>query len=187
MPQLCSKILKYSQNRYLSNTLIGQVTMSSITDLCSKTKTIFQPQVIDPDLATGIFHSLKEGIQWEEGIRSRKGFTRKAKAIQLEDYPELNSLVLNVLANMTDRQYLMLGAYLNYYEDGVMYTPNHSHQGTSQLIISLGATRTLTLGKKNYPMNSGDAILFGSTVHGVPREPLVTEGRISIATFMKAL
>ena len=52
------------------------------------------------------------------------------------------------------------------------------------MVISLGATRTLNVGKTAYQMHSGDLIMFGSDEHGVPREPQVLEGRISIATFM---
>jgi hypothetical protein len=75
--------------------------------------------------------------------------------------------------------------YLNYYENGEMWTPNHSHSGTHQLVISLGCPRTLQVTKKDYRMENGDAILFGSAIHGVPKEVNVKKGRISIATFMK--
>jgi hypothetical protein len=67
-----------------------------------------------------------------------------------------------------------------------MYTPNHAHKGTHQLIISLGCPRTLQLGKKEFIMENGDAIIFGGSSHGIPRDNSVT-GRISIATFMKPL
>ena len=60
-----------------------------------------------------------------------------------------------------------------------MYTPNHSHKGTHQLVISLGETRTLSVAKNEFRMENGDSILFGSSVHGVPREENVTKGRIS--------
>jgi len=149
--------------------------------------TIYRPGAIDPDLATGLYECLREGIDWEEGIRSRTGFTRKAKAINLEDYPDLQSFVVQVIRSIVQKDYILYGAYLNYYENGEMYTPNHSHKGTQQLIISLGATRELCLGKKSYAMHNGDAIIFGSTVHGVTKDPNITEGRISIAVFMKAL
>lgn len=81
-------------------------------------------------------------------------------------------------------RYGILGVYLNNYENGLMYTPMHKHADTIQLVISLGATRTLKVGTKEYRMKNGDAVVFGSSIHGVPQEPSVTEGRISIATFM---
>jgi hypothetical protein len=153
----------------------------------SRQKTIYRAQALDPDMATGLYYSLEEGIAWEEGIRSRSGFTRKAKSIELSEYPDLESIVVKVIRDLTDRNYVILGTYLNYYVDGNMYTPNHTHPGTCQLVISLGATRTLNLENKSYEMSNGDAIIFGSSVHGVPKDPTVTKGRISIATFMQAL
>ena len=65
-----------------------------------------------------------------------------------------------------------------------MWTPNHSHKDTHQLVVSLGVTRTLQVGEKKYSMVNGSAIIFGSSIHGVPKDETVTGGRISIATFM---
>jgi hypothetical protein len=84
---------------------------------------------------------------------------------------------------LTITVYLIQGIYLNYYENGDHHTPNHSHKGTHQLVISLGQTRTLNVGGKDYSMENGDAIIFGGSVHGVPKDNSVN-GRISIATFM---
>ena len=64
-----------------------------------------------------------------------------------------------------------------------MWTPNHSHKGTHQLVISLGTSRTLQVGNKDYLMENGDVILFGSSMHGIKPDQSVN-GRISIATFM---
>jgi hypothetical protein len=77
-----------------------------------------------------------------------------------------------------------LGAYINYYRDGNDWAPSHSHPKQVQMIISLGTTRNLIVGTKTYILNSGDMIIFGSSTHQVHVEPEVTEGRISIATFM---
>src|SRR6185437_2683573 len=55
--------------------------------------------------------------------------------------------------------------------------------GQIQCVISLGTTRILKVGKKNYQMGNGDIIFFGSSSHGVLKEPGITTGRISIATF----
>jgi len=148
-------------------------------------KTIHSKGTLEKDFALAFFHMLKENVQWDEGIRSKKGFTRKAKALAPGDIPEVDYIITHVLEKLGKTNYLLLGIYLNYYENGNMWTPNHSHPGTHQLVISLGATRTLTVGKKDYKMENGDAIIFGSSIHGIPKEETVTEGRISIATFMK--
>jgi len=34
-------------------------------------------------------------------------------------------------------------------------------------------------------MASGDGIIFGTAIHGIPKEPEITEGRISIAIFIR--
>ena len=72
---------------------------------------------------------------------------------------------------------------MNDYENGDMWTPNHTHKDTHQLVISLGAERNLVVRNKKYKMKNGSAIIFGSAVHGVPKCN-VEEGRISIAAFL---
>ena len=156
--------------------------------MSKKTRTTFLLNAIDSADATNLYNRLKDNIEWEEGIRSKNGFTRKAKVIFSIDYyilyPEIKECVDSVLS-LFNEKYTVAGVYLNFYENGEMYTPNHTHPGTQQLVISLGATRTLTINKKEFKMSNGSAILFGSSVHGVPKEPEVKEGRISIATFMR--
>lgn len=151
-----------------------------------RVKTQHFPLLIDPDKSTQIYAYLRDNIQWEEGVRSRSGFTRLAKSLA----PGENDLVDQVLLEAFKKldlidKYQILGIYLNYYQDGTHHTPSHSHKGLTQLIISLGATRTLKVGAKNYRLSNGDVIIFGSSVHSVPPEDNVTEGRISIATFMQ--
>ena len=147
-------------------------------------ETTFKKAVIDHDYGLELYEYLKNGIEWDEGVRSRKGFTRKAKALNIGDIPEVDEIVALALSSMTNVSYEVYGIYLNYYENGEMRTPNHSHQGTHQLVISLGSPRTLQVAKKDYVMENGDVILFGSAIHGIPKET-TDKGRISIATFMR--
>ena len=146
--------------------------------------TKFQKKTIDEKEATELYNKLRDNIQWQDGIRSKKGYTRKAYPLDIGDVPDIDTVIYKVLSKITDTKYMIDGIYLNYYENGDMWTPNHSHKGTHQLVISLGATRTLELAKKSYQMSNGDAIIFGSGVHGVPKDNNVIGGRISIATFM---
>ena len=44
--------------------------------------------------------------------------------------------------------------------------------------------RTLTVGKKDYLLNSGSVLIFGSSSRGIEKEEN-RKGRISIAVFMK--
>ena len=149
----------------------------------TKCKTQMINGVLHDDTATNLYEYLLNVIEWEDGVKSRSGFTRKAKALNVGDDECIDSVIATVLPKF-NKGYIVMGIYLNYYADGTHYTPNHSHKGTHQLVISLGATRILTIGKKEYYMNNGDAILFGTSIHGVPKDETVTEGRISIATFM---
>lgn len=146
-------------------------------------KTTFCKQAIESDIATFLYTHLKDSIHWGNGIKSKKGFTRKAKAITLGQIPEIDQVVSICLPKVTSKNYAILGMYINYYENGQMWTPNHSHKGTHQMVISLGNPRTLIVGKKSYVMSNGDVIIFGSSIHGVPKDNSTT-GRISIATFM---
>ena len=145
--------------------------------------TNYKTNVLPNEEATNLFIFLKNNIVWEEGIRSKKGFTRKAKTLTMGCIPQVDDAVIKILSQMTKISYAINGIYLNYYENGEMWTPNHSHKGSHQLIISLGQTRTLNVAKKKYQMENGSAIMFGSSIHGVPKDNS-KEGRISIATFM---
>lgn len=153
--------------------------------MTEKVKTVFLPSVLEQKEAIALYDYLLSNINWDEGVKSRKGFTRLAKAINLDEYPEIIDVIKKVLLQFGQNNYIIFGTYLNYYSTGDMYTPNHSHKNTIQLIISLGSTRTLQVGKKSYQLSNGDAIIFGSSPHGVPKQPDVRDGRISIATFMR--
>ena len=150
-----------------------------------RTNTKYFPKLIDSDLATGIYDYLRLNIKWEEGIRSKQGHTRLAKGLTFEDDEVVTEFVTSAMKKtkaMDD--VITMGLYLNYQRNGNEYTPNHSHPKQVQFVICLGpATRTFIVGNKEYKVSNGDTIIFGSSIHGVPIEPEVKEGRISIATF----
>ena len=145
-------------------------------------------KLLDKGTADALFYHLYENTEWEEGIRSKKGFTRKAKSVSLESevmkpvIPYLMNAIKSLKPNGVEN-YAILGTYLNLYENGDMWTPNHSHPKQHQLVISLGVERPLNINKKNYNLKHGEAIIFGSSVHGVPKH-CCKNPRISIATFM---
>lgn len=157
-----------------------------------KCPTTYLPSILETAEADVLYAELVK-LPWSDGIKSKNGFTRKAYVVKQDDKisEKLVLLIGKVLANFKlnlgekmPSTYELAGIYINYYENGNMYTPNHSHKGTHQLIISLGATRTLTIAKKSLQMSHGDCALFGSSVHGVPKEPAMKSGRISIAAFL---
>jgi hypothetical protein len=156
------------------------------------TRTVFVKECLDREICLETFTLLKDHPpfgQWDEGpysINIRKNQpTRKAKAIDYGAIPMVKLLIDQALEKL-DGIWFVNGVYLNYYRDGNDWTPNHSHKDTCQMIISLGGTRTLSVGKKPYPMSNGDVILFGHGMHGVPKED-TQEARISIAVFMVRL
>lgn len=155
----------------------------------TKVKTEYFTSFIDTETANQYYLFLKGNVHWVDGIYSRKarGPTRLAFATndnQTGFVDEFVSQIVHGVLKRLDRKYNLLGSYLNYYVNGNHYCPSHRHIDNIQLVISLGATRSLKIGSKIYTLKSGDVIIFGSSAHEVPIEPNVTEGRISIATFM---
>lgn len=149
-------------------------------------------RIIPAEVADVLFSTLYHEVEWEEGVRSRKGFTRMAKPIDPAELgipgtvgsllaPHIRRAIASLGPNTT---YHIIGIYLNLYEDGQMWTPNHSHPGQHQVVISLGAKRPLYIGKTPYALESGEAVIFGSGVHGVPKAPEVILPRISVAVFL---
>jgi hypothetical protein len=151
----------------------------------SRTKTQHIQRVLTEEAATELYNILKESLPWRDGIPSRRhGFTRRACALNPEHLPlEVLQAIQSAAHALNKNNVLIHGVYVNYYENGTHWTPNHSHPGSVQWIISLGATRTFTIGKKSFAMANGDVAIFGGAIHGIPREPHVVGGRISIAVF----
>jgi len=148
-------------------------------------RTQYLPRALPAARCHAAFETLRATIAWEDGIPSRaKGFTRFAKALSYEENDLVRGLIDDAL-KLVGGEWVVEGCYLNYQLDGSNWTPNHSHKDTSQLVLSLGATRSFTLNKKTYTLENGDVVLFGAGIHGVPQEPAVKEGRIGIATFMR--
>lgn len=158
----------------------------------SRFKTTYYPGLIDPAEATALYEFLRDTVLWTDGIWSKRynQVTRKGCSMSMDlDTPDpihaqVMRVVTAVLQQVSDGDVVPLGVYLNYYQDGNEWAPSHRHQGMVQLIISLGAQRKLIVGTKPYIIDNGDVIIFGGATHELVREPDITEGRISIATFM---
>lgn len=145
---------------------------------------------IDSATCNRLYEFLKDNVKWGEGIMSKGRHTRSASSYDLDefidficdDFPDVIEKVSQVIDQYSERK-ICAGLYLNYYKDGNDWTPNHTHPGTTQIVISLGTTRTFQYGKKDISSQNGDILIFGSGIHGVPKEPEITTGRISIALF----
>ena len=143
--------------------------------------------LLEDNQARELYLYLKDNILWEEGVRSKQGFTRLAHSLHFDSI-HVDALLPAIVISleMCEIDPIRLKAiYLNYYKDGSYWTPNHNHPNTIQIILSLGAERILEIGSKSYNLNSGDLIYFGSSIHGVPKDYKVKKGRISIAMFVE--
>jgi len=106
-----------------------------------------------------LFYHLYHNIAWEQSIPSRNksinnGFTRMGASLSLDDERLIQVLpylldAVELLKPEEIKNYQIVGVYCNLYENGTYYTPNHSHPGQHQIVLSLGATRTLKVGKKD--------------------------------------
>jgi hypothetical protein len=137
-----------------------------------------------------MYEYLKNKTKWEEGAKIRKEHTRSAAEYTLEDciafannFPEVNSIIPDIIDNYSIRKHCEC-IFANYYKDGNDWTPNCTQPGITQIVISLGGSRTFIYNKKEIPSNNGDVFVFGSAVHGIPKEPTITTGSIYIALFM---
>lgn len=144
--------------------------------------TTYKEDILDTDTSLMSYEYLINK-RWVDGIRSKSGFTRKACSLTPGDDTLVDNIVETALVALAKNKYATVGIYLNYYENGKMWTPNHTHPETHQLVVSLGAERVLQVAKKTYKMKTGSAIIFGSASHGVPKCEC-QEGRISIAVFL---
>ena len=57
---------------------------------------------------------------------------------------------------------------INYYKTNNEFLHEHSHNGHSTLLLSLGESRILTIEDESILLNNGDIAIFHSQKHGVP-------------------
>ena len=164
-----------------------------MTEIC---KTQIIEGAIPTEEALILYDYLKDSVSWVESIKSRKdrtngGFTRMGCAIDINEYPDIRKIVNDIISKIkksaNHKDYLIASTYLNFYKDGSWWSPNHTHEKMHSLVISLGTTRNFVLGKKIIEVKNGDAVIFGSAIHGIPKQPEVKDGRISIAVFLVPL
>jgi alkylated DNA repair dioxygenase AlkB len=108
--------------------------------------------------------------------------------------PLLNNILSNIENQFSKK---VIGAFLNYYEDGNEYAPYHSDKyECDTCLLSLGTTRTLrykdNLTKTNYDyvLNTGDLLFIPDEVnnnykHSLLKTKKVNTPRISILIFIK--
>ena len=141
------------------------------------------PDVINRNEAKALYKYLKFNIDWQDGVYSRTGQTRLSAGVNPLKHKRLLAVIVQTLAEFPEYDFTLHQVYLNYYRDGNDSTPSHKHPNTCQIIISLGACRTLKIATKEYEMTNGSVAIFGPSLHSVPKQPKCKRGRISIALF----
>ena len=107
---------------------------------------------------------------------------------------ELNNILLDIEKQFSRK---VIGAFLNYYEDGNEYAPYHADKyGCDTCLLSLGTTRVLrykentTKENIDYILNSGDLLFIPNKInnnykHSLLKTKKVHESRISILVFLE--
>ena len=120
-------------------------------------------------------------------------FKRHISHYQFNIY-ELNNILLDIEKQFSKK---VIGAFLNYYEDGNEYAPYHADKyGCDTCLLSLGTTRVLrykentTKENVDYILNSGDLLFIPNKInnnykHSLLKTKKVNESRISILVFLE--
>jgi len=135
---LFSKSSIINKNLSLKELPSFKSTIPPIVKIKMSCETNFLKNVLDDHVATEMYNDLLNNIKWEDGIKSRKGFTRKAKSTRLGYDWGIDLAIYKALSQLAQYSYHIGEIYLNYYEDGNSWTPNHTHPGSHQMVISLG-------------------------------------------------
>lgn len=163
----------------------------------TKTQTQFFASVLEAKEADELYTFLRDNIDWEDGIYSKRAARTSRKAYSPLSSMEVEEKELGICDKIIEdtvarclkavgrESHFVYGTYVNYYRNGNDFCPAHAHKGQVQMVLSLGARRMLNVGEKQYPMGSGDCIVFGSSTHSIPIDPTIREGRISIAVFLR--
>lgn len=140
---------------------------------------------------TTIYDELVNGLKWGEGVKTRYGgHTRKAVSYKIGSDQMVDILLTEILDKT--REYILAisastmttltlgGVYINFYETGADYCPEHSHANGVQAVASFGTERKFKYGSTSLMVKDGDIVIFGSGKHTVPKcsNP---QGRIGFA------
>ena len=159
-------------------------------------KTVHLSEVFDEKVSTPLYNYLKDNVQWIDEIHSQEGLIRKTFRVDFSSdlmKNKINQYIFDAcmkipIPTSNNYHYGIAEIYLTYYENGEMYTVNHQHYGDifHIMILSLGTTRTLKIGKGEYRAKNGDVMIFtnGYSIYSVPKEPEVKGGRITIDVLM---
>lgn len=156
-----------------------------------------KPGYIGKDRADALYHVLSALVPW-------KRFAPSPKSRQVYRWspdvssglPDLDGILTGLVDTLQiDRQVMVQGVFLNYYQNGKDYCPYHRDTyGTDVYTLSLGDTRDFMLKKDgpgratSYTLRSGDLYLMKKDLHrdhrhSIPVRKGRKNGRISVVFF----
>lgn len=145
---------------------------------------------------TGLYNILRKELNWVPAVlRKRNKDTGTVTVTQKKTgkrmncsfrslrtgVPALDELLesVRISLNIQDPD-----AYLvcNYYANGRSTIGNHQHDFWSA-ILTFGASRVMLVDNRPVVLHDGDLIVLGTQKHGIPKQPHIKQGRVSIAVF----
>lgn len=138
-----------------------------------------------------LFDTLKKNIAWQQ-----MNYFKRHVCMYQGDNEEINRLIIQVQSNFNK---IVVGAFLNYYENGNEYAPYHADKyNCDTVLVSLGETRILrykhNITKENtdFILNSGDLLFIPDEInnnykHSLLKRVKINEPRISILFFLQDL
>jgi len=114
--------------------------------------------------------------QTKTGKRMNASFRRLRTGIAVLD--ELLESV-RVSLNIQDPDAYLI---LNYYANGRSTIGSHQHDFWSA-ILTFGASRVMLVDNRPVVLHDGDLIVLGTQKHGIPKQPSINQGRVSVAVF----
>ena len=150
------------------------------------------PKYLTEDQSNKIFHLLKDKIAWQK-INYFKRNVSNYNPID-NNIDELNDLLLQVGETFSRN---IVGAFLNYYQDGNDYAPYHSDKyNCDTCLISFGTSRILrykhnkTGENKDYELDNGDLLFIPNEInnnykHSLLKRTKLTTSRISLLVFFE--
>jgi len=145
---------------------------------------------------TGLYNILRKAIDWEPAMLRK--FNPVTKEVTWHDMSSHGRMVFSFdslrtgiqpLDNILESVQASLEitdpaprVHLNKYSSGRAKIGEHEHDFWSA-ILSFGASRVMFVEKQPVVLHDGDLLVFGTHRHGIPKQPIIREGRISVAIF----
>ncbi len=163
---------------------------------------VYHPAALSPARARDLFDELMTGTQWRHERRQmydrEVDVPRLVSSVSIEEpLPELLALAVPIVERLAGARFSSIG--LNLYRDGEDSVAPHNDTlgeltpGAPIALLSLGATRRMTIRTKDLPRRALDLDLDAGSVlvmsyetqrtynHGIPKTTQTVGPRISVA------